>query len=315
MAGSVRFWYILLAIQVAAYLPIWRWYLARMTDGSDEPWGLIALAAAVIMFLVDKERLEPQPNGDCRHRRHARPWVSQVPSFYAGDSDLLLPSLLIVAYAVAYSFVPRLVQAMIAMTALSCTASVIALGMRVHVPTMGLLLLSLPLVPSLQFYLGYPFRVLCGSLTAPLLQLAGLAVVREGTSLRFGSQLVSIDAPCSGVKMLWAGLFLAFLLSSLFRLSPLRTVLTACAAVCAVLFGNVWRSAALFCLESGMLMMPEWCHDAVGLCIFTGIAFLILWFTDRMGNRGLPRIVAPDSGKEPCRHSPTWFTFRRGNVS
>jgi hypothetical protein len=34
------------------------------------------------------ERLEPQPNGDCRHRRHVRPWVSQVPSYYAGDPDV-----------------------------------------------------------------------------------------------------------------------------------------------------------------------------------------------------------------------------------
>ena len=34
------------------------------------------------------ERLEPQPDGDCRHCRHERSWVWQVPSCYAGDPDV-----------------------------------------------------------------------------------------------------------------------------------------------------------------------------------------------------------------------------------
>jgi hypothetical protein len=34
------------------------------------------------------ERLEPQPNGDCRRRRHVRPWVSQVPWYCAGGPDV-----------------------------------------------------------------------------------------------------------------------------------------------------------------------------------------------------------------------------------
>jgi exosortase/archaeosortase family protein len=258
MAGSVKAWTALLAIQVAVYLPIWKWYLTRMTDGSDEPWGLVALATALIVFLVNREKRTPR------------------------DSDLLLPSMLIVAYAATYWFVPRLVQATIAVIALGCTVSAIALAVRIHVPTLGLLVLSLPILPSLQFYLGYPIRVLCGSLTAPLLQLGGIAVVREGTSLRWGSEIISIDAPCSGVRMLWAGLFLAFALSSLFKLSPLRTMLAAGAAVCAVILGNVWRSAALFYLESNILIMPEWCHEAVGVAIFAGVAIFILWIADRL---------------------------------
>ncbi len=51
-----------------------------------------------LIGLQGNERLEPQPNGDCRHRRHARAWVSQVPSYYAGDphdvSGLLAPGVL-----------------------------------------------------------------------------------------------------------------------------------------------------------------------------------------------------------------------------
>ncbi len=294
MARSVRAWKILLAIQVAAYLPIWRWYLARMTDGSDEPWGLFAVSAALIALLVSREKR-----------------VSR-------DSDFLVPSVLIFVYAATYWHVPRLAQAMIAMTALSCTLSAIALGVRVHLPTLGMLLLSLPMVPSLQFYLGYPMRVLCGALTVPLLQLGGIAVVRDGTSLRWGSEIVSIDAPCSGVKMLWAGLFLAFILSSLLRLGPLRTVLAAVTAVCAVIFGNVWRSAALFYLESNILTIPEWCHEAVGVAVFTGVAVFILWFADRLGGRGLSRVVFPLSRPEPeneTGQSLPLFKPRHGDAS
>ena len=178
MVLSVKALTALLAIQIAVLLPLWRWYLARMTDGSDEPWGFVARGAALIMFLVKTEQRRPK------------------------DSDLLLPSILIAVYAATYCFVPRLVQATVAVTALGCTLSTVAFGVRVHVPTLGLLLLSLPVVASLQFYLGYPIRVLCGSLTAPLLQWGGIAVMREGTCLRLGSQIVSIDAPCSGVRML-----------------------------------------------------------------------------------------------------------------
>jgi len=303
-------WTCLLAIQVATYLPIWKWYLARITDGSDEPWGLVALlAAALIVFFVNRKETLGDIHLNCESTTNAI--KVYVPRFNREvrrpkDSGLLLPSLLIVAYAATYWFVPRLVQATIAMTALGCTVSTIALGVRIHIPTLGLLMLSLPVVPSLQFYLGYPIRVLCGSLTAPLLQLGGIAVVREGTSLRWGSELVSIDAPCSGIGMLFAGLFLAFVLSSLFRLSPLKTMLAAGAAVCAVILGNVWRSAALFYLESNILIMPEWCHEAVGVAIFAGVAIFILWIADRLRCPGTSYPVPkpkPGIGTDTCSHS------------
>jgi hypothetical protein len=41
-----------------------------------------------IQRAVFTERLEPQPNGDCRRRRHVRPWASQVPWYYAGGPDV-----------------------------------------------------------------------------------------------------------------------------------------------------------------------------------------------------------------------------------
>ncbi|WP_034923523.1 archaeosortase/exosortase family protein, partial [Candidatus Accumulibacter vicinus] len=61
---------------------------------------------------------------------------------------------------------------------------------------------------SLQFYGGYPLRVLAGSLAVALLQLNGLAVERAGAVLLWDGRQIAIDAPCSGLRMLWAGAYL-----------------------------------------------------------------------------------------------------------
>jgi hypothetical protein len=95
------------------------------------------------------------------------------------------------------------------MTALTFTLSVWCFGKTFYVGLWSLLLLSLPSVASLEFFLGYPLRVLVGEATAFLLQMQGLDVWREGVCLHFGEKLIWIDAPCSGIKMLWFGLFLA----------------------------------------------------------------------------------------------------------
>jgi exosortase/archaeosortase family protein len=251
MLGQVNVTSALVIIQLAAYTPIWKWYVMRVADQSDEPWGLAALAVALcnVVFV--------RPYGNPR------------------DRDLWVPSLIILIYAVCYHFVPRLVQGMIAMTALACTLSAARLGTRFHLPTVGLLLLSLPLIPTLQFYLGYPLRSLCAGLAAPLLQLGGFSVEGEGTCLRWGVELVAIDAPCSGVRMLWAGMFLALALSSFLRLSQWRTVALSVVAIAAVILGNVLRAASLFYVEAGILVIPSWCHEAVGTVAFLGLGLIV----------------------------------------
>jgi len=94
--------------------------------------------------------------------------------------------------------------------------------------------------------------------------------------------MISIDAACSGVRMLWTGLFCAFAAASYLNLSPWRTVLAAGFAVFTIVAGNVLRASALFYLESGILHMPPWCHDAAGMAVFGGVALLILWFGNRV---------------------------------
>jgi exosortase/archaeosortase family protein len=246
-------------VQVAAFYPVAQWYIRRITDGSDEPWGLAALAAVLFLFAFKRsDRVR-------------------------GEVSLILPALITLLYAVSYPFVPRLVQAALAITALGMTASLLRLGRPVHIPTLGLLLLSLPVIASLQFFLGYPLRVLSATLAAPLLQMSGFDVMADGTCLRWGHRLIFVDAPCSGIRMLWAGMFLSMAAASYFELTPWRTVATAALAGVAVMVGNVMRCAALFFPEAGIVQTPAWCHDAAGLMVFGSVAAAVVSISFRLG--------------------------------
>jgi exosortase/archaeosortase family protein len=239
---------LLVGAQVVAFWPVWRWYAVRVGDSSDERWGVLALATALLFVLTKKS------------------------SAHAVQHSLTLPSLITLLYVVTYPVFPPLARAGVAVTAIAVTVSIVRFGKLLHPGVLGLLWLSLPLVPSLQFYLGYPLRVLVASVAAPLLRLAGFAVIQEGTCLNWAGQLIWVDAPCSGVRMLWVGLYLTFTLVCLYRLRPFKTLILLIAALVAIIAGNVFRAVALFYLEAGIFPMPGWAHDYTGLVAFALVA-------------------------------------------
>lgn len=259
-----------LILQLAAFWPVWRWYAARVTDGSDDGgWGALALGTAVAFL-----------------------WRRRPEASAAVPSPGLVTTVML-AYAMTYVFLPPLLRAALAMTAVGCALSAWRLGTVCHAGTWGLLMLSLPVLPTMQFYLGYPLRVAAGAVTVPLLQLGGLAVVREGTCLNWGGRLISIDAPCSGVRMLWTGLYLAFSLACLCRLGLRRTGGVALVALAAVVLGNILRSAALFFVEAGIVAVPPWVHQGVGVAAFLAAAGLVAAFALRK------------AGRRPCPDVPS----------
>lgn len=237
-----------LALQLLAFWPIWQWYGARVFDSADGKWGLLAAASAALLL-----------------------WWKRAPPCET-KMRLWLPTLLLFLYAITYSFFPPLARAVIAVTAIGCTLSSLLLGRLFHPGLLGLLYLSLPVIPSLQFYGGYPLRVFVGSVTAPILRLGGFNVFQEGTCLNWGGQLIWIDAPCSGVRMLWVGLYLACALSLVYSLRPLKTLYVLTSAFIVVIFGNIFRAVALFYLEAGVIKMPAWSHDYIGVVAFVLVA-------------------------------------------
>ena len=242
---------LLLLAQLLALWPVWYWLWLRIPAYGDLAGSAVALATA-LLFVWRRPPVQPLP----------RP--------------LLAPMLILLLYALLYHQLPPLLQAALALLALSCTLSSLWLGCRLHLPLIGLLLLALPLIPSLQFYLGYPLRRLVTLVSAAVLQLNGYVVIAQGNALVWGGTTIYVDAPCSGVKMLWSSGYLLFTLSCLYELSYARLLIAAFLALIAAFWGNVLRATGLFYVEIGVIANFYWLHTAIGVAAFGLTAIMIL---------------------------------------
>jgi len=250
---------LLLALQLAAFWPVWRWYAARASDSTDEMWSLLALATVLALSLRGQASIQETNQTAAQEL----------------DKALLAPTLVLLLYCATYSLLPPLARACLAATSLGLTLSFMRFGRRFQPGLLGLIYLSLPLVPTLQFYGGYPLRMLVAGVAAPLLRLNGFAVVQEGTCLNWGGQLIWIDAPCSGVRMLWTGLYLACALACIYGLRSFKTLLVLALALPAIILGNIFRAVALFYIEAGIIKMPGWAHEYTGVVAFLIVAGVI----------------------------------------
>jgi len=175
-----------LALLAAALWPTWWWMGQRMRDGSDDPLGLLALAALGVLVWQQRQWLRPAPR--------------------LGWLALALTGA--VAATVLRASLPPLAGALIALLALAAGLVAFLPPRVATAPVLGLSVLSLPLLASLQFYAGYPLRVLTAEASRWLLALQH-DVARSGSSLLVNGQLIIVDAPCSGVQMVWLGYFTA----------------------------------------------------------------------------------------------------------
>lgn len=243
----------LLVMLLAALWPHAIYVARRTVDGSDEPWGVLALATVITLLWRDRAHLTTPTR-----------------------SALVASALLAIVAALAELLLPNLAAAAIAMFALGVFLAH-ALPQRRASSLIVLLLLALPIIASLQFYLGYPLRVFNAHASAALLSLLGYQATADGAALKHHEITVLIDAPCAGIGMLWVGSYTAALLSYLHQADGRATLINAAAAALLVLAANVLRNVALFFPEAGMVEAPAWAHDAVGLAAF-GAAIVPLVF-------------------------------------
>lgn len=239
-----------------AFWPVWVWYWSRVTDGSDEPWGVLALVTVVGTLLR-----QPIP----------RPVSWQITG----------ACLIMIGYFATFHYTLPLIRAAMAMSALALilARAPSPLGMWT------LLLLSLPVVPSLQFYLGYPLRTLVAQTSEAVLHMGGLAVLREGTALRWAGETVLVDAPCSGLKMVWAGIYFAATLACCRRLGAVSTFVLLVVTGMVIVAANILRSTLLFFKEAHIIAAPDWTHSAAGLLVFAVAALTIQWLCSRLQRR------------------------------
>jgi exosortase/archaeosortase family protein len=240
----------LLGMALATW-PVWRWYALRSIDGSDEPWGLLALATLIVLALRNGFRLPD----------NARRFIG--------------PAVLLAIYALTFRSLSPLPRALIAAGAFGA----LCFCWRTAMAHVGLLVLSLPIIASVQFYLGYPLRVLAAEVSVAALRVLDFAVTREGSLLHWRGETIMVDAPCGGVRMLWVGFYLAASLAVWGRLDNRRALLLFAATLVLVVGANVVRATALFFKESGIVALPDWTHAGFGALIFGVAALLIVRFS------------------------------------
>ena len=238
---------------LSAFWPVWAWYIRRATDGSDEPWQLVA-AAGSLMFLSTIPGDEDRP--------FSRPIAL---------SGLTL-------YILTYSSLPPLVRAAIALSTVTFSAKPIR-----QIPPAGflLLLLALPLFSTLDFLLSFPLRRLIAFPALILFHTAGFSVSLSGCSFVWKDSEILIDAPCSGVRMLYASLLLAAFLGTTLRLRWRELGILLFLTLCSAILANVFRSASLFFVEA-RAFYPDLLsryeaplHTGIGLMLFAGSAVAI----------------------------------------
>ena len=244
----------ILIIQISTFYHVWFWYLSRISDKSDEPLGIIALIS-VLFFTFSNL------NGKLNYRKEV----------LNGDLNVLITGLLV--SIVSYSYTGDMIHGLLAL--LSIGYSIYIAKEKISPAIFGLLFLALPIIASMQFYIGYPLRMISGFFTTNLLKMNGFYVIQDGTCLKFGKELVCIDAPCSGVNMLWTGLFLGFFMSCLYGLKLKKTILVSIISFISVVMANIIRSTALFYTESGLFHLPSFAHQGIGLITFIFSALVI----------------------------------------
>jgi exosortase/archaeosortase family protein len=239
-----------LALQAAALAPTWLWMARRLQDGADDPLGLLALGA-LALFAWSKRR-----------SLHAAPRLGWLALAAAG----MLAATLLRTGIGPVPALPPLAAGLVAVLALAAGLLAFLPRQVARLPVLGLAVLALPLLSSLQFYAGYPLRVITAEASRWLLA-PGFSVLREGSSLWVDGRLVMVDAPCSGVQMAWLGYFTACAVALWARHGDRRFLARLPAVGLLVLGGNILRNSVLVGFEGAGHALAPWLHEAVGLAV------------------------------------------------
>lgn len=234
-----------LALQAAALWPHGLWVARRLMDGSDDPLGLLALAmlAAIVARHAAALRIAPRTG-----------WLAvAVAATVAANAAML--------------FAPPLVAALIGAVALAAGLAAWWPNGAARLPLGLLLVLALPIVASLQYYAGFPLRVVTAEASAWLLRAAGFVAERSGTAMTVNGALVIVDAPCSGVQMAWFGYFCAASVAAWRGLRDAALAARLPLVGLIVLAGNVLRNSLLVALEARPQGLDAAWHEAIGLAV------------------------------------------------
>lgn len=243
-----------IALLVAA-IPTIRWYVPRLQDGGGELACLVPMGAALWFAIRDRKTLVRTSRGA---------WTGSV---------------LLLIQAATFPFLPAMIRALLMLAAL---AAVTGLWRKPGITC--LCVLGLPWMASLDFFLGYPLRLLTSVNATFFLQAVGTDVTRSGVQLLHEGRVIGVDPACSGMNLLWNTALLTGWLAAAFSLRWRSLFPLGSAALALALAGNSLRAAILFFPEAGIVEMPHILHAGIGI-IIAGGCFLVLMKLAR--NKGL----------------------------
>lgn len=277
-----------LGLQLGALWPHGVWMARRAQDGSDDALGLAALAVLALLLWRMAQRLRVAPR----------------------TGALAVAAALTLAANAALPLLAPLACALLAALALCAGLWAWLPAGAPRAPLAGLLVLALPLLASLQYYGGYPLRVLTAQASAWALQLVGVAAERAGASMLVRGQLVIVDAPCSGVQMVWMAYFCACAIAALAPLRDAVFVRRLPWVGALVLLGNVLRNTVLVALESRPQGLQPQLHQAIGLLVLAAVCTAVLALMHAARRDPGPHAGCPPapgaSAPRPNREHPVW---------
>lgn len=251
----------------AIWYPTIFWFLRRLDDGGDEPLGLLTLTMAAVIWWRDRKHL-----AGGRHHR-------------------LAGALVLVVSVTSIGLFPPMIRA-----ALAITGTGLWFGLQRNPALQGLFLLSLPVVASMRFYLGYPMRLATAEGAFRLLELGGIVVARHGAAIVIGGVRTGVDPACDGVLMLWHALAAAMALAAIHRLSWKSVFATGTLAVLLAMPANVIRVAWLAVENSGRVTPTGISHDLIGLICFLITLPPLWWWASKNSRPKGPEIATPPVG-------------------
>ncbi len=219
-----------IAALLAAFWPVCLWYAARTCDKSDEPWGLVALISLIGVLALGAKN-------ESRRGRSVRKNAKYLENSIIGVVTL-------VAYLATFSIAPHLVQAVLFVLTLWYVA-ISRMALPSKTGALGLLLLSLPVIPSLNFFAGYPLRLLVANGVNIMLNILGIGADVNGVMLTVDGKFQAIDAPCSGISMFWVEFYVVMMLACVFKLNAKKTGIVTVIALPLIVLGNILRVTSI----------------------------------------------------------------------
>jgi exosortase len=247
---------VMLTAAGALYAPVVAGIVRQWIDEPDTSYGALLAGAAAVVWLRKRARLRQcgSASSDLGFAIVAFALLVYVLGSLAGDLFLTRLSLPI-----------------------GCAGALLALRgveyTRALAPSLGLLLLAIPLPAVLVTHLTLPLQLMASQMAAGILTLCHVPVVRQGNLLALPHITLEVAEACSGLRSVTSLISVAAVCGAILPLGGVRTTALMIAAVPIAMVGNGLRVAATGLLTTwiGEIAVRGTLHELTGYVAFFGM--------------------------------------------